>query len=148
MTTIAYHLKDNQIAIDSRRTGDTGIIIDNDKKFFTHTDGNFWFACGRVIDIDKLVEAHDGKEFPEDLLVEANAFVVKNGKVYRVGVEEGRYWEELVYFNLAMGSGYQWAMAAMDFDRSAKGAVEYAKTRDYYTGGQVHVFSVETGLFV
>lgn len=42
-----------------------------------------------------------------------------------------------------MGSGYQFAIAALDLGKTAKEAVNYAKTRDIYTGGRVRVFDVK-----
>lgn len=38
---------------------------------------------------------------------------------------------------LAIGSGWQFALAAMDFGKTAKQAIEYAATRDNGTGGGV-----------
>lgn len=38
---------------------------------------------------------------------------------------------------LAIGSGWQFAAAAMDFGKTAKQAIEYAATRDNGTGGGV-----------
>lgn len=63
-----------------------------------------------------------------------------------VGVREGKlfceYWDTTFYAaeigqKIAIGSGWFWATAAMDFGRDAKTAVEYAATRDGFTGGGV-----------
>lgn len=44
----------------------------------------------------------------------------------------------------AIGSGWQWAMAAMDFGASAIEAVNYAKKRNCHTGGKIFYFNFET----
>ncbi|WP_043530144.1 hypothetical protein [Litchfieldella xinjiangensis] len=38
---------------------------------------------------------------------------------------------------VAYGTGWKWALAAIDHGRNAVEAVEYAKTRDHDTGGEV-----------
>ncbi len=45
---------------------------------------------------------------------------------------------------LAIGSGWQFAIAAMDFGKSAKQAIEYAMTRDNGTGGGVDCVRIRT----
>lgn len=148
MTTIAYNHKTRTIAVDSRRTGDNIIQSDTDVKYRHYKDGSVWFLCGKVIHLDALIEAYDGKVFKESDYFEVNAFYVKDGDVYRCGIEEGLFWQELTEDSRAMGTGWKWAMAAMDFGKDAPEAVEYAKTRDYYTGGKVYIFSIEENCFV
>ncbi len=41
----------------------------------------------------------------------------------------------------AYGSGWKWAQAAMDCGMSAPEAIEYAITKDIYTGGDVHAWT-------
>lgn len=45
----------------------------------------------------------------------------------------------------AFGSGADLAIAAMDLGVSSSEAVEYAATRDIYTGGEVESFDIYTG---
>ncbi|WP_210772140.1 hypothetical protein [Rhodanobacter lindaniclasticus] len=45
---------------------------------------------------------------------------------------------------LAIGSGWQFAIAAMDFGKTAKQAIEYAMTRDNGTGGGVDFVRIRT----
>lgn len=44
----------------------------------------------------------------------------------------------------AIGSGWQWAMAAMDYGASAEEAVKYASTRDVYTNDIVQTVKAPT----
>jgi hypothetical protein len=39
-------------------------------------------------------------------------------------------------------------LAALDFGKTAKEAVEYAMTRDVYSGGKVHVYDIDKGEFI
>ena len=48
-----------------------------------------------------------------------------------------------VEHNRAIGSGNRFALAAMDFGKTAKEAVEYAACRDVYTGGKVESFRLD-----
>jgi hypothetical protein len=41
----------------------------------------------------------------------------------------------------AIGTGWMWAVAAMDHGKAAVNAVEYAVTRDVYTGGVIRTWS-------
>jgi len=58
------------------------------------------------------------------------------------------YAECIVDHNYAQGSGDQWALAALDFGDSAREAVEYAMTKDVYSGGKVHVYDIEKAEFL
>jgi hypothetical protein len=70
--------------------------------------------------------------------------VVDKGKVYRMGqsISNG-FWIDECKFSRADGSGYKFALGAMDHGKSAKDAVKYAMTRDIYTGGKVKVIKVK-----
>lgn len=149
MTTIAYHHKTRTIAVDSRRTGDGFITNDNDIKFQHHTNGTLWFFTGRVSHADLLLSAYDGKLSDGIEQLEANAFYVQNGMVYRCGFDDGEFWSEYINFDCAIGNGYKFAIAAMDFNvSSAREAVQYAMTRDMYSGGKIHVYDVEQSIFL
>lgn len=50
--------------------------------------------------------------------------------------------------NQAVGSGGNWALSSLDHGKSAKEAVEYAITKDIYSGGKVHVYDIEKGEFI
>lgn len=141
MTTIIYDHKNKQIAIDGRRTGDGVILNDNDVKYLFTCD-QAWFFCGMVGDHLKLLDAFNGKQVK---ICESNAFLVIDKQVFRVGVHQGKFWKEKIDFSDAMGSGCRFAISALDFGKTAKQCVEYAMTRDYYTGGKVTVYNIESG---
>ena len=54
-----------------------------------------------------------------------------------------RFFESVRNFNFALGTGQHLALAAMDLGKSAQAAVQYAATRDVYTGGQVKLFIID-----
>lgn len=144
MTTIAYHHESKTIAWDSRAT--EGGIIKNDSavKVIKRDGVTFWMSGCRS-DHEMLIDAWFGNK--PSVIPESQAIVLDDGKFYGCAVNEERiFWREELDANEAIGSGRYWAMAAMDFGKTPKQAVEYAKTRDCYTGGEVHelCLSVET----
>lgn len=140
MTTIAYHHASKTIAYDSRSTRDIVIISDSVNKRVDR-DGVSFFLCGSVVDYDLLISIYFGGK--DELVPECNAYAVSDSGVFRIGVSEsGEFWKQKLEHDEAMGSGWQWAIAAMDMGRSAQDAVEYAKTRDSCTGGRVNVFEI------
>jgi len=54
----------------------------------------------------------------------------------------------LVEYNDAMGSGEEFALAALDHGKTAEDAVAYAATRDSGTGGKIRVFDVAKMEFI
>lgn len=146
MTTIAYHHKDKQIAVDSRITADGAICSDDFSKVIINGLGT-WVLCGRNDDYEILPTLKIGDNIGREL--NCTAMLVKNGVVVLALTEEdGRYTESPVTYNDAQGSGYRFALAALDMGKSAKEAIEYAMTRDIYTGGKVQVIDVKTGKVV
>ena len=140
MTTIAYHHGDKQIAIDSRTTSGGRINTDKAEKIIKRGRRKY-YMCGSTCDYDRFVnEAENGEGTIE---LEAWCFMVEGGKVYKVTQERKRYLFSLMTFNESMGSGSDYALAAMDFGQSAKQAVQYAAKRDIYTGGKIRVFNVK-----
>ena len=55
---------------------------------------------------------------------------------------------ERLRYNFAIGSGANFASAALDFDCDVKSAVEYAAEKDPFTGGKVQVFDVNLMKFI
>jgi hypothetical protein len=45
---------------------------------------------------------------------------------------------------IAYGTGWKWALAAIDHGKDAVAAVEYAATRDHDTGGEVQAVTPRT----
>ena len=141
MTTVAYNYKDKEIAIDSRYTRGDIIDTDNGNKTIVKDGVTFVFA-GESEGYQKLVDGwFIGSDMSE---IKCVAFVSSGGDVYEYGIDnEGKESKELLKANASNGSGGIWALAAMDMGRTAKQAVQYAKTRDIYTGGKVRVIKVK-----
>lgn len=144
MTTIVYDHKNKQIAVDGRCCADGMIKSDSDIKYLFTCD-QAWFFCGQVSDHLYLLDAFSGKDIQE---CESNALLVIDKKVYLCGVDKGKLWKEPINYNSGIGSGHRFAISALDFGKSAKEAVEYAMTRDLYTGGKITVYDIEAGNFI
>lgn len=143
MTCIAYHHKDKQIAVDSRMVNHGLVKCDSFDKTVRNEFG-LWIFCGSAADIKDLCNLkHNDKVDP---IPDCSALLVSGGKCYDVFVNDDGYCEHFeLSFDEAKGSGSELALASMDHGKSAKEAVEYAMTRDIYSGGKVHVIDVETG---
>jgi hypothetical protein len=78
-----------------------------------------------------------------DVAPQCSALLISEGDVYYVLVNDGNYceWFETTH-DAAYGSGQDFAIAALDFGKTPKEAVEYAMTRDCNTGGSVQVVDV------
>lgn len=144
MTTIIFDKKRNQIAVDSRMTNPQGVIFTDNSDKTIKNDIGVWFCAGVVsnhVDIVKLSHNEECKIVPESI-----ALLIKDGCVYQVAVSDsGICAYEKQTTNDGIGSGYKFALSALDFGKSAKEAVEYAATKDCFTGGKVRVFCTKTG---
>jgi ATP-dependent protease HslVU (ClpYQ) peptidase subunit len=141
MTTVTYHHKDKQVAIDSRYT--RGEIIDSDKGDKVRKDDRgTWLFAGSQADFEDLMTL--SKDQKVEVRPDCGAILISEGRAYTVDTDNDGYCviAELTG-DFAMGSGANFALAALDFGKSAKDAVNYAKTRDIYTGGKVRVFNVK-----
>ena len=150
MTTIVYNHKNKQIAVDSRATSGGLIVSDTDQKWF-YIKSELWFMCGTVCDKDLIIDAFkDGdRAFDLKAIPDANVLLVRDGKVFMRGVtESGEAWTQELTGSRCIGSGGSFALAGLDHGKSAKEAVEYAATRDCYTGGKVHVYDIESCRFL
>lgn len=140
MTTIAYNHKDKTIAWDSFSTRD-GVIVDSNTQKKLTKNGVVFFISGAYSDQNKMIDYYFGTR--HEFIPECNCFAVDGGKVYYCGVTESHeLWREEVTANQAIGSGWQFATAALDFGLSAKEAVKYASTRCIYTGGRIRTFNI------
>lgn len=141
MTTIAYHHKNKQVAVDSRFT--RGEIIDSDKGNKVRKDKRgTWIFAGHQGDYNDLMNLERNQHV--DIRPDCSAILISKGKAYTVDTDgDGLCFITELVDDLTIGSGRNFAQAAMDFGRTAKQAVEYAKTRDIYTGGRVRVFDVK-----
>lgn len=143
MTTIAYCRKQKKIAYDSRTTADGIIHTDKFNKSLIF-QGEYYFFSGSPADIPCLLAAI--KKESTTFIPNITCFkVAKNKKVYLVGLndKERGYFEDLIDYNFAIGSGRNFAIAVLDMKNCAESAVNYAKTRDVYTGGRTRVFDIE-----
>jgi len=145
MTTIIYDHKNKQIACDSRVNGNGLILSDNDIKY-KENDNGLWFFSGAVSDNSQLMElVHNDKP---DVKPDCQALLVKDGKCHLVvfngdhcAISENNY-------NHSLGSGADYALCSLDFGKTAKEAVEYAMTKDCYSGGEIHVYDIEKEKFI
>ena len=151
MTTIVYDHKAQKIAVDSRATSGGIIVDDESQKWRTTESGEIWFTCGAICDEDLLIDCFkDGdKKLGVSVIPDANAFTVRGGVVLMRGVtQDGEAWTQKLTSNRCLGSGSSFALAALDFGQDVKAAVEYAMTRDCYSGGKVHVYDIKSGKFL
>ncbi|QDP59323.1 MAG: hypothetical protein Tp136SUR676911_62 [Prokaryotic dsDNA virus sp.] len=145
MTTIVYDHKSKQIAIDSRVTAGT-LISSNDAAKWVENDNGHWFLCGTTADYSQLIEmTHNDK--PE-VQPDSSAIMANSDGVWLVCFNGDYCCHAPLDHSRAIGSGADFALAALDHGKSAKEAVEYAMTRDTGTGGKVHVFNVEAMEFI
>lgn len=140
MTVIAY--RDGIIAYDSRITEDNLISSDNHNKMQVH-HGHRFFLSGARCDEERFIDAFFGGH---GVNIAITAFVLDDKNMfYRCAVDNDTgLWKEPVIMNRykSIGSGSNFAMAAMDFGKSAKEAVKYAITRDNSCGGIVRTYKI------
>lgn len=148
MTTIVYDHKRKQVACDSRETANSVIKSDAIEKWF-YCGADLYFYAGAVADIDAFKAADKVRGEKIEPMIDGCAIAVKNGKVYKCAYcEHDGYWELELKFSDAMGTGSDWAVAALDFGCDIRAAVDYAISRDSNSGGTVHVFDLETMRFI
>lgn len=148
MTTIVYSHKERKIAVDSRESAGSFIYSDNAVKMDVNKHGH-WFVSGSVVDVDVIIEGI-GKpkrgRFPKIEGVKDFAGIVcdSDGEIFEFYSSE----ENLMIMKMndsgAVGSGLDYATAAIDLGKSCGDAIRYAMTRDNATGGKVLVFDCET----
>jgi len=140
MTTIAYNHKDKEIAVDGRICVDNHIVCDSFDKSVTVGDSTF-FMSGSTCHYEMFAKNFEnGKQ--DDFKYECHGIMVTDGCAYAVACNGGSFNMDKLVYNECLGSGSSYAVAAMDFGKTAKEAVEYSKTRDSATGGEVRVFKV------
>ena len=149
MTTIVLDYKRNQIACDSRMSRTNGIYNDCFIKMI-EKDGSLFVLTGSTCDMDYFIEnyAKYGKVELKDIEIDCYGILIRNGSAYNVWIHDGVFNEDLIICNEFAGSGGKFALAALDFGKTAKEAVEYAATKDCFTGGKVHVYDIEKGVFI
>lgn len=142
MTTIAYKHSERTIAVDSRATGN-GVVSTDNKEKIIHRDDLVFVVTGLTCDIELFIQYYQGRH-NTDLIPEADGLVIDGGVLYKAHVNsDGVLCKFEVEWDVADGSGGQFALAAMDHGKSARDAVEYAKTRCIYTGGEVKTICLD-----
>lgn len=148
MTTIVYNHKTRQIACDGRSMRGSIIMTDECNKWFYDGPAIYFFS-GMVDHVKPFLSLKGVIGAKYDFDLEISAFKVVDGKVFECGVcNEYGYWELELDWSSAIGSGENFALAALDFGKSAEDAVKYAAKRDSGTGVKVSVYSVEKASFV
>ncbi len=140
MTTIVYDHKNKQIACDSRESANGFLHKDTAEKFYYRGD-TVWFICGSKGDADLFIDDFEHNKESLDNL-SCSGFYVKDGVAYVASCEDGIYKTSVMDYTDGVGSGGWLALSAVDLGRTAKEAVEYAMTRDLFSGGKVHVYDI------
>ncbi len=140
MTTIAY--KDGVIAYDSIITCNGSVIYkDYDKSAVV--DGVWFFIAGAICDYPDITSDWFT---PKRRAISARALVVdESGNIFECGYGEGKMWRERLFEDqhVAIGSGWQFALMAMDLGLSAEDAVKKTSERCIYTGGTIRTFKID-----
>ena len=141
MTTIAFHKESNTVAVDSRCTTAGGMITsDSDIKHYK-TEHGIFIMSGIVADIDDFILSYP---VAASLVYECDGILIKDNKAFYVcQTDTGEFLTQEMRHSKALGSGGQFALAAMDFGCDARGAVKYAMKRDANSGGRIKVFRVK-----
>lgn len=140
MTTIAY--KDGVLAADSQETN--GKMVDNFhcKKIFRLKNGGIIGTSGSSSAGWQLIaclEDYAGGTPPLNR-VKCNALFLFKKKVWYY---EPYHWYDITKDgHYAIGTGRDFAIAAMDAGASAEEAVQIAANRDIYTGGRVQTLEI------
>ena len=148
MTTIVYNHESKQIACESQCTrNETAMSLIAEKYKFI--GGDTWFFSGPTCDFSLFVDAHtNNNKLDSEVIGNVGAIRVSNGVAYLLGIDNGYVWESVMENNDGVGSGSLFALSALDFKSTVKKAVEYACTRDIYSGGKVHVYDIATDKFI
>jgi ATP-dependent protease HslVU (ClpYQ) peptidase subunit len=126
-----------------------GLITENDHVSATDcakvrrlADGRVAGFCGNAYNWDSFAAWLDNGSIGEPpKAVEGFGCLVLSPDGSLVSYDEhGRSFPEAA--PVAIGSGARFALAAMDFGRSAGEAVAYACTRDIYSGGEVTIIGL------
>lgn len=142
MTTIAYHHESKTVAVDSRKTSLGGVInSDQSNKVFVNDLGT-WIICGAFSDIESFILLTKNQVFNKDVHLDVSGLRFDSNGLFYVFMSDGIFNEEAIDHDFALGSGREFALAALDFGNSAVEAVEYAMTRDIYTGGDINTVNV------
>ena len=148
MTTVLFCAETKQIAVDSRITERSRIVTDNGEKYIAK-DGFLFFISGSNCDFDNIIRAYFNPPtkwtgFPFAALV----VNVEEETVKCIYQFDGKVLVDSTLYDEAIGSGAEFALAALDFTDSISQAMEYVKTKDSATGGKVRIYNISQRNFV
>lgn len=146
MTTIVYDHKNKIIACDSRESANGFLCKDTAEKFYYKGD-SIWFICGAKGDAKLFVDDFEHNKKSLDNL-SCCGFYVDRGVAHIASIEDGFYKSSIMDYTDGVGSGGWLALSAVDLGKTAKEAVEYAMTRDLFSGGKVHVYDIDKARFL
>ena len=143
MTTIAFSYKQGTVAFDSRATGGSYIYTDEMNKAMK-VKGRTFLLAGTAADREEIVVSYftEGKGLREEISVSGLVVEHKEGMVYMLTSEDGVLQSTEMDHDMAIGSGGQYAITALDCGLSPKDAVKMAAKRDACTGGRVRMVKV------
>lgn len=144
MTTIVYDHNAKLIACDSMVTKGDRVLLSSTYEKWREDETGIYFFYGRISDIDLFMSLSKGKGTkPNDKMMVSALRVDKAGRVFDCGYcNDHGYFETPLDYSVAVGSGEDFAISALDFGKSAYESVKYASTRCIYTGGKVRLYSV------
>jgi hypothetical protein len=148
MTTIVYDHKNKQIACDSRLSKGGSTIISDSHIKHVNNDIGLWFFCGDICDIGGLIDCYGKEQEQQKVTFNASAFLIVGEDAFSVYMDDGYFCKTPLTHSDCKGSGELLALAALDHGNTAKQAVDYAMSRDMFTGGKVHVYDIEKGEFI
>lgn len=144
MTTFAYSKKENAIAIDGRMTRGSLVASDRYEKWI-EADDKTYFYVGCVSASHRLVEAiTSGDEYVDEENDWDCHVILASNPPKEIYVNDSGYIEcgEIKEESFTSGSGESYALSALDMGKSVKQAVQYAMSRDIYTGGKITVYDL------
>jgi ATP-dependent protease HslVU (ClpYQ) peptidase subunit len=138
MTTIIYSKKEKLIAFDSRQSAGNLIISDDCNKSLSRSGVTFVIS-GYPCDFNIIIDSYFSEDNVIDDRINFSALALDHSvkKVYLLTRSESRLMITPLDTSISVGSGEDFALAALDFGRTAKEAVKYAMTRDSGTGGKI-----------
>lgn len=139
MTTLCYHK--GELAWDSRVTAGNIIQKDNAQKRVLYKGVHF-VLCGSVPEFPAFMQAYVEGIGGANLSV--SAFCVHPDGLYRASTDETGIWRTKLSYNdvAALGSGMEFAIAAVDCGKTPREAIKVAAKRDNCTGGLVRTMSI------
>lgn len=151
MTTIAYDPKDKAIYYDSQMTAGE-FVVDMDCNKRANYKHLVAIGAGQDQGIPDLIKAYLTKE-PTTCSFDSSCLLYdkKIGRLYQVCVyQDGEQTAPFEVFieeidltkPYAIGSGYKFAIGALDAGASGKDAIKIASKRDVNTGGKVRCFKL------